>query len=131
MSYLVPRSFFSLPSLLDEDWDVGMMSNTPSGLSISEDNKNVFVEAVVPGVDPKDIDITFEKGVVRIVGESKKEEKEGRKYFRRLQSSFSYQFSVPSDVDLSKDPETKVDHGVLHLTFEKSEKAQPRKIKVA
>ncbi|MEP7166839.1 MAG: Hsp20/alpha crystallin family protein [Candidatus Woesebacteria bacterium] len=131
MSYLVPRSFFTLPSLMDEDWDSGMMSNTPSGLSISDDDTSVYVEAALPGVDPTEIDITFEKGVVRIVGESKKEEKEGRKYFRRLQSSFSYQFSVPSDVDLAKDPQTKIEHGVLHLTFAKSEKAQPRKIKVA
>jgi HSP20 family protein len=131
MSYLVPRSFFTLPSVMDEDWDFGMMSNQPTGLSISEDDKSVYIEAAVPGVDPKDIDITFEKGVVRIVAETKKEETEGRKYFRRLQSSFSYQFTVPSDVDMGTDPETKNTNGVLHLTFPKSEKAQPRKIKVA
>lgn len=130
MSYLVPRSFFSLPSLMDEDWDFGMMTNTPSGLSISEDDKKVYVEAAVPGVSPEHIDVTFEKGVVRIVAEAKKEEKEGRKFFRRLQTSFSYQFTVPTDVDLSVDPETKVNHGVLHMTFEKSAKAQPRKISV-
>lgn len=131
MSYLVPRSFFSLPSMMDESDDWSFFSNMPSGLSVAEDDKNVFVEAAVPGVDPKDIDITFEKGVVRIVAESKKEEKEGKKYFRRSQSSFSYQFSVPSDVDMGTDPLTKIEHGVLHLTFPKSAKAQPRKIRVA
>lgn len=131
MSYLVPRSFFSLPSLLDDQDDWSFFSNMPSGLSVAEDEKSVFVEASVPGVDPKDIDVTFEKGVVRIVAESKKEEKEGKKYFRRSQSSFSYQFSVPSDVDMGVDPTTKIEHGVLHLTFKKSEKAQPRKIKIA
>lgn len=132
MSVLVPRSFFfNSPSMFDDDFDFGMMSNAPSGLSVAEDEKSVYVEAAVPGVDPKDIDVTFEKGVVRIVAESKKEEKEGKKYFRRSQSSFSYQLSVPTDVDIGKDPEVKVEHGVLHLTFYKSEKAQPRKIKVA
>ncbi len=131
MSYLVPRSFFSLPTLLDDQDDWSFMSNMPSGLSVAEDDKHVYVEASVPGVDPKDIDITFEKGVVRIVAEGKKEEVEGKKYFRRSQSAFSYQFSIPSDVNTAKDPETKVTHGVLHLTFAKSEKAQPRKIKVA
>ncbi len=130
MSYLVPRSFFSLPSLLEDDWDVSLAHSIPSGISVSEDEKHVFLEVAVPGVAPKDIDITFEKGLVRIVAESKKEEKEGRKYFKRLQSTFSYQYSVPSDVDTSADPETKVEHGVLHLTFAKSAKAQPRKIKV-
>lgn len=131
MSYLVPRSFFSLPSLIDDQDDWSFFSNMPSGLSVAEDEKSVYVEAAVPGVEPKDIDVTFEKGVVRIVAESKKEEKEGKKYFRRSQSSFSYQFSVPTDVDMGADPTTKIDHGVLHLTFTKSEKAQPRKIKIA
>ncbi len=131
MSYLIPRSFLSMPTLMDENDDWTFLSNMPSGLSVAEDEKNVYIEASVPGIDPKDIDITFEKGVVRIVAESKKEEKEGKKYFRRSQTAFSYQFSIPTDVDASSDPSTKVEHGILHLTFAKSAKAQPRKIKVS
>lgn len=130
MSYLVPRSFFSLPSLLEDDWDVSLSNALPSGISISEDEKSIYLDVAVPGVAPKDIDITFEKGLVRIIAQSKKEEQDGRKYFKRLQSSFSYQYNVPSDVDMAKDPKTKVEHGVLHLIFEKSQKAQPRKITV-
>jgi HSP20 family molecular chaperone IbpA len=80
MSYLVPKSFWSFPSLmssvLDED-DWGFMSNMPSGLSLSEDEKNVFVEAAVPGVDPQNVDITFEKGLVKITGSSKKDARSG------------------------------------------------------
>lgn len=131
MSYLVPRSYWSWPSLLDDmndDW--GFMSNTPSGLSVAEDDKSVFVEAAVPGVKAEDIDITFEKGMLRILAESKKEEKEGRKYFRRSQSSFSYQMSIPNDVDVNTDPQTHYEDGVLTITFAKSAKAQPKKIAV-
>lgn len=130
MSYLIPRSFFSMPSLLDDDADWGFFSNTPSGLSLAEDEKNVYVEAAVPGVQADDIDVTFEKGVLRVVGESKKEEKEGKKYFRRSQSSFSYQVSLSSDVDMGAEPKSELRNGVLHLTFPKTAKAQPRKISV-
>lgn len=132
MSYLIPRSFFNMPNfpslMEDEDW--GMLTNTPSGLSVSEDDKHVYVEASIPGVKPDEIDITFEKGVLRIVAETKEEQKDGRKYFRRSQRSFSYQIALPSDVDGGKDPETKLEHGVLHLSFAKSAHAQPRKITI-
>lgn len=129
MSYLVPKSFWSFPSLVDdEDW--GYMSNLPSGLSLSEDSKNVFAEAAIPGVDPKDVDITFEKGIVKITASSKKEEKEGRKFWKRSQSEFSYQFSVPADVDMSQDPEAEVKDGVVRLVFAKSPKSQPKKITI-
>lgn len=128
MSYLVPKSFWSLPSLIeDDDWGL-IGGNASSGLSLSEDEKNIYAEASVPGVDPQDIDITFEKGIVKINARSKQEEKEDRKVWKRLQSEFSYQFTVPSDVDMNSDPEAQVKNGVIHLTFAKSPKAQPKKI---
>lgn len=135
MSYLVPRSFWSfpqmnLPSLLDEGSDWGMISNVPSGLSLSEDDKSVYVEAAVPGVDPENVDITFEKGVVKISATGKSEEKEGRKVWKRSQSEFTYQFSLPADVNTDADPEAQIENGVVHLTFPKSAKAQPRKISI-
>jgi len=132
MSYLVPKSFFSLPtlsSMFDED-DWGFMSNSPSGLSVSEDDKQVYVEAAVPGVDPKDVDITYEKGIIRISANTKQEEKEGKKYWKRSQSEFSYQFSVPGDVDATAEPSAEVRNGIVHLTFAKAAKAQPKKIAV-
>lgn len=129
MSYLIPKSFWSFPTLTeDEDW--GYMSNLPSGLSISEDEKNVYAEAAIPGVDSKDVDITFEKGIVKIAASSRKEEKEGRKFWKRSQTEFSYQFSVPTDVDQNKEPEAEITSGVLHLVFPKSPKSQPKKISV-
>ncbi len=129
MSYLVPKSFWSFPSLVDEE-DWGYMSNLPSGLSLSEDDKSVYAEAAMPGVDSKDVDVTFEKGIVKIVASTKKEEKQGRKFWKRSQSEFSYQFSVPADVDMTAEPEAQVKNGVLHLTFSKSPKALPKKIAV-
>lgn len=135
MSYLIPKSFwsmpnFNLPSLIEDDNDWGLMTNTPSGLSLSEDDKNVYVEAAVPGIDSKEIDITFERGVLRIVADVKKEEKEGRKVIKKSQSYFSYEVLLPESVDATSEPEAKVDKGVLYLTFAKSPKMQPKKISV-
>jgi HSP20 family protein len=132
MSYLIPRGALSFPSLmnsfLDDDW--GSMSSMPNGLSIAEDDKHVYVEAAIPGVNADDVDMSFEKGILRIVAESKKEEREGKKYFRKASSSFSYQVAVPGEVDLSIEPEAEVRDGIVHITFTKAAKAQPKKISI-
>ena len=127
---LLPRTFFTFPQLrsLMEDDDL-MPSTSPSGLSISEEAKNVYVEAALPGVDPKNVEITFDKGVLWIKGETAQEEKE-KKYYRKATSSFSYRVAVPGEIDLTKDPEAESAHGVMRITFAKSPQTQPKRIAV-
>ena len=80
---LVPESFWrfptlKFPSLFEEDeW---FTPAAISGLSVYEDDKTVYVEASVPGVDPKDVEVTYDKGVLWVKGESKEEEKEKKFY---------------------------------------------------
>lgn len=130
MSYLIPRSPFSVPTLSsffdDDNW--GIVSNMPSGVSIAEDDKKVYIEVAVPGIPSKNIDLTFEKGVLRIVAESKEDVQEGKKYFRHAMRSFSYQVAVPGEIDLNVEPEAEVKDGVMKVTFSKSPKTQPKKI---
>jgi len=71
-----------LPSMWHDDEDWNAVSNAHTGLSISEDEKNVYVSAALPGVDPKDVEVTFDKGFVWVKGEGKEEEK-GKKYYRK------------------------------------------------
>lgn len=129
---IVPGSFWRFPALRslwedDEDWS--LLPNVPSGMSISEDAKNVYIEAALPGVDPKDVEVTFDKGMLWIKGESKEEDK-GKKYYRKATSSFSYRIAVPGDIDPNKEPSAMTKNGVMKVTFEKSPEAQPKKITV-
>ncbi len=129
---ILPRPYWTFPSLrsiFDEDGDFGLMTNPQSGLAVSEDDKNIYIEASVPGIDPKDVDITFDKGTLWIKGESKKEEKE-KKYYRRAASSFSYRVNVPGELDPNTEPEATYANGVMTVTFAKSPKTQPKKIAV-
>lgn len=133
MTDLIPRrllSFPQLPSLWDED-DWLSMPATQSGLSISEDDKNVYVEAAVPGIDPSAVEITYQDGYIWIRGEAKEEESDKKKkYYRQASRSFSYRVAVPGDVDTNAEPEATYKHGVMTVTFAKSEKSQPKVIKV-
>lgn len=127
---ILPRSFWTSPqfrSLLEEDDTMSITS--PSGLTVSEDNTHVFVEAALPGVDPKNVEITFDKGILWIKGETAEEEKE-KKYYRKATNSFSYRIAVPGELDLTKEPEAESVHGVMKITFTKSPITQPKKITV-
>lgn len=133
---LIPRRFLSFPNLSlpdfwgeEEEWLTS--PSTQSGLSVYEDENKVYVEAAVPGIDPKDIDVTFQDGYVWIRGETKEEEQDKRKkYYRKASRSFSYRVAVPGDVDGTKDPEATCKHGVMTIAFTKSSEAQPKKIQV-
>lgn len=139
---LVPSGFFNtfrIPSLFDLDFDEDRWlnlfndagSNLSSGLSVSEDDKHVYVEAAVPGVDPDKVEVTYDKGVLWIRAEQQqsKEDKD-RKFYRRASSSFSYRMAVPGEVDMSKDPQATYKNGIMKVTFDKVPEAQPKKITV-
>jgi HSP20 family protein len=137
MAYdLIPRSLLSFPSIQvpsiwndDDDWLTAPTS--PSGLSISEDGKKIYIEASLPGIDPKNIEMTFQDGYLWIRGETKEEDQDKkRKYYRQASKSFSYRVAVPGDVDESIDPTATYKHGIMTIAFMKSPKAQPKKIQI-
>lgn len=125
---------FRFPTLLDmgeEEFFTTPLSET--GLSISEDDKHVYVEAQVPGVDPKDVEVMFEKGTLTIRAEAKEEEKKEekkRKFYRRAQRSFLYRAAVPVDIDTTVEPGASYKNGVVTVTLVKAAKLAPKKILV-
>jgi HSP20 family protein len=133
---LIPSRFFSFPmmktpSIWNDEDDWLTTTTTPSGLSVSEDDKHIYVEAAVPGIDPKDVEITYQDGYLWIRGETKEEEKDkARKYYRQSSKSFSYRVAVPGEINEKIEPEASSKHGVMTVTFEKAPKTQPKKIQI-
>lgn len=123
---LIPRTFW------DDSDDLFSFSSSPSsGISVSEDNDKVYVSAALPGVDEKDIEITFDKGTLWVKGVvEEKEEDKKRKYYRQSSSNFSYQIAVPGDLDQNAEPEAMYKNGVMTVTFKKSPQSQPKKIAI-
>lgn len=131
---LIPRSFWEYPtsrfsSFWEELMDETRLSSIPSGLSVSEDDKSFYVDAALPGIDPKDIEATFERGVLNISGQSKEEEK-GKKYYRRATSSFSYVVRAPEGVDAKKEPDVTYKNGMMRAVFKKITPSKPKRIVV-
>ncbi|MDT8406359.1 MAG: Hsp20/alpha crystallin family protein [Methylococcales bacterium] len=102
-------------------------------VDIKEESGKFVIHADIPGVDPEQIDVSMENGVLTIKGEKKTEattEKENYKRVERTFGSFYRRFSLPD----SADPEgisAKSKHGVLEITLPKREAVQPRKISVS
>ncbi len=131
---LIPRSFWNLPSRLpsifdeDESWASFLPS---SGLTVSEDENHVYVEAAIPGVDPDTVEVTYDKGVLWIKANSEEsEEDKKKKFYRKASQSFSYRIAVPGSIDEQKDPHAAHKNGIMKVTFDKMPEVQPRKIQV-
>jgi len=133
MNTIIPKKLLISPwfsSDLDTMWDDNVIKlDNSSGLSISEDEKNVYIKAAVPGIDPKEVDITFEKGILSIRAESSEKE-ENKKIIKQSKKSFVYQLNVPGDIDYNIDPEAKSKNGMMTIKFVKSAHSQPKKITI-
>ena len=101
-------------------------------VDIMEGKDAYEVVADVPGVDPKDIDISLEDSVLTVKGERKaehKDESDGYSRTERVYGSFYRRFTLPDTAD-ADNISAKTEHGVLKLSIPKKEKALPKKITV-
>jgi HSP20 family protein len=115
----------------NDDASVATANWAPS-VDISENEEEFTLLADIPGVDPKDIEISMEKGVLTIKGERSSENiDEGENYRRveRQSGQFYRRFTLPDSADAEK-IEAKSEHGVLKITIPKQEVAVSRKIEV-
>ena len=97
-----------------------------------EDEQGFWIQAALPGMDRKDIEISVEDGVLSLRGERKEEATEHpRTYFVREVGSgaFSRSFRLPTNVDPNKVTAHYRD-GVLTVQLPKREEAKPRRIAI-
>lgn len=124
------RLFGGSPALADE------ASVAPSDwlppVDIKEEAAGFVIHADVPGVDPKDIEVTLEKGVLTIRGERKtetREENDGLRRVERVSGQFFRRFSLP-EAAAQDGVEARYANGVLEVRIPKQPQAEPRRIKV-
>ena len=117
--------------LNDDDASVATANWAPS-VDISENETAFTLLADIPGVDPKDIEISMEKSVLTIKGERFSENVEEKEDYRRVErqsGQFYRRFTLPDSADAGK-IEAKSEHGVLKITIPKQEVAVSRRIEV-
>lgn len=121
----------------------GLSTNDSSGVTadwiptvdINEFEDRFQLYADIPGVNPDDVEITLESGVLTVSGErfaqaAREDEKIVSRRAERGSGRFYRRFILPESVDSEKVNATHR-HGVLEIVIPKQAKAQPRRIKVA
>lgn len=121
-------SLLRWPSVF-EDEGFGL-SSASDNLDVYEDKDQVVVKANVAGVDPDKVEITFEKGVLTLSAQEESEESEGKKFYKKATRSYTYRVAVPGHIDLAKEPEATVKHGIVSVVFKKAEESKPKKISI-
>jgi HSP20 family protein len=115
----------------DNDASVATANWAPS-VDISENEKEFTLLTDIPGVNPGDIDISMEKGVLTVKGERNSEKVDEDENYRRVErqsGQFYRRFTLPDSADADK-IEAKSEHGVLRITIPKQEISVSRRIEV-
>ncbi len=101
-------------------------------VDLSETADKVIVKVEVPGIDPKEIDISIQDNTLLIKGEKKEEKEEkGKNYYRmeRRYGNFSRSIALPASIDANK-VSAECKNGVLEITLQKKEEVKPKQISV-
>jgi len=115
----------------DDKSDVAVSQWRPA-VDIKEEKDRFLITADLPGVDPQEIEITMENGVLTLKGERSEEKSEDRRDYKRVErmrGTFFRRFSLPDTADAER-IEAKSRNGVLEIVVPKHEKVQPRRITV-
>ena len=92
-------------------------------IDVSETHKEIIVRAEVPGIDPKDLDVSIEGNTLKISGQKTTEKEETGEQFHRVErsfGSFSVSLGLPCEVQESN-IEFEQKNGVLLLKIPKVE----------
>ena len=89
--------------------------SSPVNVKHSEDGATITID--MPGVDPNDLDLTFEAGTLSITG-------------KRGEQTYQYSVALGDTIDPNQ-IDAQLDKGVLTIHAHKRPEAKPRKILVA
>ena len=135
-----------LPRLWDpfDDMDQLMRRNLPAlnddfnrkgfvpAVDVYETNEAVVIETLLPGVNPEQVEVSVEKGVLTIEGESQREhEIDEKNYYRKEIRRGSFFRSIPLPAKVNGDKAVaSIDKGVLRISIPKTLEKKAKAIKI-
>jgi HSP20 family protein len=101
-------------------------------VDVEETDKEMTVKADLPGVDPKDVEISVSGDVLTVRGEKKEAKEEKKKNYHRIErfeGKFYRQITLPTEADADKVSATS-SKGVITITIPKKPELQPKKVAI-
>ena len=105
---------------------------TPA-MDLAESGDHYVLQADLPGLSEKDVQIELEGNVLTISGERKAQRSEDTGGYRRVErsyGSFSRSLTLPKGVN-PEAVEASFEHGVLEVRIPKPEQIKPRKVTIS
>ncbi|MCX8064694.1 MAG: Hsp20/alpha crystallin family protein [Candidatus Hydrogenedentes bacterium] len=102
-------------------------------INIAEDKDNLYIEALAPGLNPENIEVSVLDNSLRIAGEKPPVKDIKPEAFHRNERSsgkFLRTISLPVNVDAEK-VKAEYKNGILLITLPKAESAKPKQITVS
>lgn len=119
-------------SRFSADNDENPVANWTPAVDIVEEQDRFVLRADVPGVNPEDMDISMDAGVLTLSGERKSEnvtEEQGFRRVERVSGRFFRRFNLPDAAD-ADGIKAKSSNGILEVTIPKLPEVQARRITV-
>ncbi|CAN5629766.1 Hsp20/alpha crystallin family protein [soil metagenome] len=116
----------------DQDESSVVTSQWAPLVDIKEEAERFVIYADLPGIDPADVEILMDKGILTIKGERRTESDEQTERYSRVErryGNFHRRFALPD----SADPDgigASGRNGVLMITIPKRPETKPRRIRV-
>jgi len=131
------REIMSLRETVDRFFEEpSLMSKNPvlfhPTVGIRETDKELIIEADLPGVEEKDIELEVENDKIIIRGERKLKEEIKKENYYHLESSygsFSRIIGLPNYVDANQ-ADAKMENGILEIKLPKVEEKKSKKIQI-
>jgi HSP20 family protein len=125
--------FFESPFFAQEGDDSAVVTAQWQPLvDVKEEAERFVIYADLPGIDPQDIEVSMDKGILSIRGERKSEANEETERFSRVErryGSFHRRFALPDSAD-ADNISAHGRHGVLQVVIPKKPETTPRRIQV-
>ena len=102
-------------------------------IDISETDAAYKIEAELPGINQKEIDVKIDNNILTIKGKKEdiKEEKEKNYHLReRYYGAFQRSISLPNNIEPEK-IKASCENGVLNISVPKNDKRTPKKIEIS
>jgi HSP20 family protein len=124
----------AIDEMLSDDSASGIRS-LPRGsfpaINVIQTANEVQVYVFVPGVDPKALDVSIQRGLLRISGRRAIVRDQKAAYYRqeRFDGEFSRSISLSDDID-SEHVEASYRNGILQIKLDRREAAKARQIEI-
>jgi HSP20 family protein len=128
---------FNLRREIDRMFD-DMVGSTPTSrwmpaVDVREDDKMLALDIELPGIDPENVEVNVDDGVLMVSGEKRAERQEGEEgryhVVERSYGRFFRSFQLPQGVDESQIT-ANFNNGVLTVQIPKTALPQPRRIQI-